>query len=127
MQDDLKFQNIEKFTQSAQESSAMQRLLQCRALSVENLLTDGIDFVLTARLQCDPQEQRYRQYRHINGGCFLISTKDVIYSGKIQKPKSLEHKGINIEDSVKIEEDVMEDLSELLITLEDHLGDVDDL
>ena len=41
--------------------------------------------------------------------------------------KSLVLEGIEIDDLVKFEDDVTEDITELLTTLEHHLADIDDL
>ena len=45
--------NCKKFTLSAQTSSALQRTLLCQASLIEDLLSDGFKFVLTARFQSD--------------------------------------------------------------------------
>ena len=69
----------------------------------------------------------YGQYRQMSGGRFLVSAKDVMYSENILKLKSLVQEGINIDDSLKVEDDVTEDITELLTILEGQLGDVDGL
>ena len=49
--DNSKIPNYEKFTLSAQTSSALQRTLLCLASLIEDLLSDGFKFVLTARFR----------------------------------------------------------------------------
>ena len=89
MWDDQKIPNCENFTLTAQTSSALKRTLRCQAALIEDLLSDGYEYVLTARFQSDPLERRYGQYRQMSGGRFLVSLKDVVYSEKILKMKSL--------------------------------------
>ena len=74
----------------------MKRTLRCQAALIVDLFTDGFDFVLTARLQSDPLERRYGQYRQMSGGRFLVSAKDVIYSENILKLKSLVQKELTL-------------------------------
>ena len=57
--DELNIPNTKKCTLSAQTSSAMKRTLRCQAALIEDLLSDGFDFVLTARLQSDHRIYRY--------------------------------------------------------------------
>ena len=47
--DNSKIPNCEKFNLSAQTSSVLQRTLLCQASLMEDLLSDGFKFVLTAR------------------------------------------------------------------------------
>ena len=96
--------NSENFTLSAQTSAAMIRTLRCHASLIEDLLSDGFDFVLTSRFQTDPLEKRYGQYRQMSGGRFLISAKDVFRSEKILKIQTLVKEGFNIDSSVKVYE-----------------------
>ena len=49
--DNSKIPNYEKFTLSAQTSSALQRTFLCLASLIEDLLSDGFKFVLTARFR----------------------------------------------------------------------------
>ena len=62
---------------SAQTSSTLQRALLCQASLIENCLSDGFKFVLTARFQSDSIERRFGQYRQMSGGRFLVGLKDV--------------------------------------------------
>ena len=87
--ENLKMRNFEKFTLSHQTSSALQRTLLCQASLIEDLLSDGFKFILTACFQSDPIERRFGQYRQMSGGRFLGNLKDVTYSKQILKFKSL--------------------------------------
>ena len=63
----------------------MIQTLRCQAALIQDLLTEGYKFVLTARFQSDPLERRYGQYRQMSGGRFLVSAKDVNRSENILK------------------------------------------
>ena len=97
--------DCEKFALSAQTRAALTRTLRCHAALIEDLLNCGYAFVLTSRFQSDPIERRFGQYRQMSGGRFLISLKDVQSSEKIIKIKSLIKEGMNIDTSVKVEND----------------------
>ena len=66
---------------SAQTSSALQRTLLCQASLIEDLLSDGFKFMLTARFQSDSIERRFGQYCQMSGGRFLVGVK-VVYGVK---------------------------------------------
>ena len=97
------------------------RTLLCHAALIEDLLTEGYNFVLTARLQSDPLERRYGQYRQMSGGRFLVGLKDATVSEKIIKMKSLLKEGIDIDENVKTPKEDVEKL-ELLISYIDILN-----
>ena len=121
-----KIPNCEKFTLSAQTSAAMIRTLRCHAALIEDLLSDGFDFVLTSRFQSDPLEKRYGQYRQMSGGRFLISAKDIVRSEKILKIKSLVKEGYDIDSSVKVSQIHCEaDIKNFLQVARDTLRDVE--
>ena len=61
--------------------------------------------MLTARFQSDPLEKRYGQYRQMSGGRFLVGLKDVVFSEKILKIKSLVKEGLDIDEGVKVTDD----------------------
>ena len=42
---------------------------------INELLDDGYDFAISARLQSDPIELRFSKYRQMSGGRFLVSLK----------------------------------------------------
>ena len=77
-------------------------LLRCHAALLEELLSEGYSYVLTSRFQSDPLEKRYGQYRQMSGGRFLVGLKDVVFSEKILKIKSLLKEGLDIDDWVKV-------------------------
>ena len=66
-------------------------------------MSDGFKFVLTACFQSDSIERRFGQYCHISGGRFLVGLKDVIWSKRILKIKSLVAESIDIKD-IKVTE-----------------------
>jgi len=47
------------FTLTPQTSKALINTLRSQAMLIDELLDDGYDFVLTARLQSDPIERRF--------------------------------------------------------------------
>ena len=55
------------FTLSPQTSSALINTLRSQAMLIDELLNDGYDFILTARLQSDPIERRFSQCRQMSG------------------------------------------------------------
>ena len=56
------------FTLTLQTSSALINTLRLQAMFIDELLNDGYDYILTARLQNDPIERRFSQYRQMSGG-----------------------------------------------------------
>ena len=52
--------------------------LRSQAMFIDELLNDGYDFVLTARLQSDAIEPRFSQYRQISGGRFSVSLREIL-------------------------------------------------
>ena len=60
--------------------------------------------MLTAHFQSDSAERRFDQYRQISGGRFLVGVKDVIWSERILKIKSLVQESIDIKDGIKVTE-----------------------
>ena len=76
----------------------MQRSSLSQALLIEDLMSEGYEFVLTNRFQTDPLEKRYGQYRQMSGGRFLVSAKDVSNSENVLKVKSLVKAGFDISE-----------------------------
>ena len=56
------------FKLTAQTKSALVSTLRAQAILIDELLVDGYQFVRTARLQSDPIERRFCQYRQTSGG-----------------------------------------------------------
>ena len=61
-----------------------------------DLLNEGYLYVLTGRLQTDPLERRFSQYRQMSGGRFLVSLKDVYRSESIIKLKTILRNNIEL-------------------------------
>ena len=72
------------------------------AFCAKLLLSDGLKFVLTARFQSDAIERRFGKYRQLSGGRFLVGLKDVTWSERILKIKSLVKENIDIKDDIKV-------------------------
>ena len=66
------------FTVSKQTTHALITTLRANAMLVEDLLSDGIKYVLTVRVQSDYLELHFCKYRQMSGGRFLISLLEVI-------------------------------------------------
>ena len=62
--------------------------LRCHAALIDDLLSEGQQYVLTAKFQSNPIERRFGQYRQISGGSFLISAKDIAILEKMLKVKT---------------------------------------
>ena len=52
-------------------------------------LTEAYQYVITARLQSDPVERRFSQYRQMSGGRFLNNLREVLNSKRILRCRSL--------------------------------------
>ena len=52
-------------------------------------LTEAYQHVITARLQSDPVERRFSQYRQMSGGRFLNNLREVLNSKRILRCRSL--------------------------------------
>ena len=80
---------LEKFSLSKQTCDALLVTLRCTASLIEDLLSEGYKYVLTARFQTDPLELRFSKYRQMSGGRFLVSLPEVETSERILATKSL--------------------------------------
>ena len=92
----------------------------CQASLIEDLLCDSFKFVLTARFQRDTTERRFDQYRQMSRGTFLVGLKDIIWSERILKIKSLVKKNIDIKDDIKVTENedaIQEELFDNIIEI----------
>ena len=74
---------------------ALIRSLRSQADLLDELLMDKHKYILTARLQSDPIERRFSQYRQLNGGHFLVSLREVETSEKILLCQTLLKENIN--------------------------------
>ena len=115
--------NAQKFTLTAQTNAALVRTLRCHAALIEDLLSSGQEFVLTARFQSDPIERRFGQYRQMSGGRFLISEKDINISEKILKIKALIKEGVEIDSRVLSTEEDPADVAKLMENVEELVGE----
>ena len=50
---------------------------------INDLLEEGYSYVLVGRMQSDPIERRFLQYRQMNGGHFSVSLNEVTNFEKI--------------------------------------------
>ena len=78
---------------SQQTFQAMVLTLQAQAHLVTDLLQEGYEFVIPAKFQSDPLEQRFSQYRQMSGGNCLVSLREVLNSEKTLLCKSLLKEG----------------------------------
>ena len=87
--------NCPAFTLTANTSNALITTLRAQSALIKELLSDDYQFVLTSRLQSDPVERRFSQYRQMSGGRFLVSLREVQNSERILKCRSLIKADIN--------------------------------
>ena len=73
----------------------MIRTLQAQASLVEDLLSEGYEFVVPHRMQSDPLEKRFSRYRQMSGGRYLVSLMEVLSSERILATSSLLKEGIS--------------------------------
>lgn len=88
----------ERYTLSKQTSNAMVLTLKSTSFLIEDLLSEGYDYVLTSRFQSDPIERRFSKYRQMSGGRFLVGLREVVSSEKILQLKSLLKEEFNFWD-----------------------------
>ena len=119
--------NAQKFTLSSQTNAALVRTLRCHAALIEDLLSEGQQYVLTARFQSDPIERRFGQYRQMSGGRFLISTKDIAISEKILKVKTLVKEGFKLDTRLLLAEDDPVEVAKLMDEVEVLIGQSENL
>ena len=74
----------------------------------KDLLSEGYMFVLTQRLQSDPIERLFSQYRQMPGGRFLVSLLEVRNAERILACRSLLKDDVDLwqEDPVTENEDI---------------------
>ena len=64
-------------------SDALIRTQYAQVLLVEELLNSGYEYVILCKLQSDPLEKRFLQYRQMSVGRFLVSLHEVLNSERI--------------------------------------------
>ena len=89
-----------KLCLSQQTFQAMVLPLQAQAHLVTDLLQEGYEFVIPAKFQSDPLEQRFSQYRQMSGRNFLVSLREVLSSENILLWKSLLKKGDGVLEEI---------------------------
>ena len=77
-----------------QTSSALICTLPSQSRLINDLLEEGYSYVRVGRMQSDPVEWRFSQYRQMNGSHFLVSLNEVTNSEKILLCRSLVKKDI---------------------------------
>ena len=77
--------------------------LQAQAHLVTELLQEGYEFVVPAKFQSDPLEQRFLQYRQMSSGNFLVSGREVLNSKKTLLCKSL------LKEADGVSEEILDD------------------
>ena len=70
------------FCFSKQTCSALVKTLRAQDNLIKDLRVENYDFILTSRMQSDPIDRRFSQYRQMNGGNFLLSFNEVSNSEK---------------------------------------------
>jgi hypothetical protein len=119
--------NAQKFTLTSQTNAALVRTLRCHAALIEDLLSEGQQYVLTARFQTDPIERRFGQYRQMSGGRFLISEKDIVTSEKILKIKTLVKKGLELDSGILSAEEDPVQMAKLMDEIKGLIGQSENL
>ena len=103
----MQISGCNKFTLTAQTSNALITTLEGTACLLEDLFSEGYQYVLTSRFQTDPLEKHFGKYRQMRGGRFLVSLREVQSSEKILCMKSLIKEDINSWDErVKYDSDI---------------------
>ena len=91
----LDISNCPAFTLTSKTSYALVLTLRAQSGLIKELLSEGYDFVMTSRLQSDPIERRFSQYRQMSGRRFLVSLREVTNSERIIRCRSLVKADIN--------------------------------
>ena len=91
------------------------------------MLSEGQQYVLTARFQSDPIERRFGQYRQKSGGRFLISAKDIAISEKILKVKTFVKEGFQFDTGILLTEGDRVEVAKLLDEVEVLIGQLENL
>ena len=85
---------------------------------IEDLLSDGYNYVLTSRLQTDPLEKHFGKLRQMSGDRFLVSLCEVESSQKYLSIKSLIKENLNCcMGEVQLDFTVKADRSEIITSL----------
>ena len=60
-------------TLTPQTASTLNTTLRAHAMLIDDLPNEANQYVITARLQSDPIERRFSQYKQISGGRFFVN------------------------------------------------------
>ena len=94
-------------TLTKQTSHALITTLTASALLIEDLLEEGYEYVLLARLLTDALERHFSKYLQMSGGRFLVSLLEVSNSERILRLRSIIKEGINFwEEDIKKDIDI---------------------
>ena len=111
------------FCLTTRTSNALQRTLRAQADLIDDLLNEGYDFVLPRKLQSDPLEKRFSQYRQMSGGRFLVSLCEVNNSERILACRSLLKKDVNFwEEDVRTNTEYADELTRLDLAIEEDIS-----
>ena len=66
------------YTVFSQPVSALTTILRDDAILIDDLLNEA--YVITARLQSDPADRHFSQYRRMSGGRFLVNLREALIS-----------------------------------------------
>ena len=66
------WQTSPAFTLTPQTSDALITTLRAQSMLIDELLEEGYDYVMVGRMQTDPLERRFSQYRQMSGGRILV-------------------------------------------------------
>ena len=108
------------FTLTSKTSYALVLTLRAQSGLIKELLSEGYDFVMTSRLQSDPIERRFSQYRQMSGGRFLVSFREVTNSERIIRCCSIVKADINFWKEDLGSEKPSLDFSALLALFSEH-------
>ena len=94
---------------------------------IDELIDEGYLYVLTSRLQSDPIERRFSQYRQMSGGRFLVSLLEVQHSEIILACRTLIKENVNFwdEDLKNNYDNQIND--ELILTLDLNSNEISEL
>ena len=108
------------FTLTSKTSYALVLTLRAQSGLIKELLSEGYDFVMTSRLQSDPIERRFSQYRQMSGGRLLVSLREATNSERIIRYHSLVKADINLWKEDLGSDKPSLDFSALLALLSEH-------
>ena len=117
------------FCLSKQTSDAFVRTLRAQACLIEDLLNEGYSYVCPRKLQSDPLERRFGQYRQMSGGRFLVSLREVMDSEKILQCRSLLKANVTFwdEDLSLRPEPTSKLINEIVSAVEEREGELENI